>query len=125
MAQIINLVLPGLGLVLLRKEWLGAAVAMLFAICVNITIAGFVIAPDAIPVWLSGVAGGLGCVVWAFSQAACRKQLRCLREQRVRIETLLADAAAARQHGDSEAARTAMEAARAIAAEISAELPKN
>lgn len=125
MAQIVNLVLPGLGLVLLRKEWLGAAVALLFSICVNIAIAGLVIAPDAIPAWLSWSAGGLGCVVWLFSQAACRKQLSCLREQRVRIETLLADAATARQHGDLEAARTALEAAQAIDAEITAELPNS
>ena len=40
LARVINLVAPGSGLVLLRREWLGLAVAALFAVLGQVVVLG-------------------------------------------------------------------------------------
>lgn len=111
MARIFNLILPGSGLILLRKEWFGLSVALLFSICGNIAIAGALIAPEAIPTWLTAVAACLTVIVWLFSQFACRRQSRHWIEMRRRLAELLAEAKAATERGDAEAAQRALDSA--------------
>ena len=43
MALLLNLILSGSGLILRRREWLGLSMAMIFAICGNVAIAGWLI----------------------------------------------------------------------------------
>lgn len=89
-------------------------ISLLFAICVNLAIAGAVIAPAAIPAWLTWIAATLSIVVWAFSQIVCRRQKLLFAEARQRVAELLREAKAAQERGDDEAARIALDAAAAM-----------
>ena len=67
-AVAINLVIPGGGLIVLRREWLGFAISILFVVLTQIAIFGLLIVPLDLPRWavvvaLAGMAG-----VWGLSQ---------------------------------------------------------
>ena len=67
-AVAINLVIPGGGLIVLRREWLGFAISILFVVLTQIAIFGLLIVPLDLPRWavvvaLVGMAG-----VWVLSQ---------------------------------------------------------
>lgn len=74
MGRLLNLVVPGVGLILLRREWLGASLALGFGICGHIAVAGWLIAPAAIPRWLAGLATAWAALTWITSQVLCRRQ---------------------------------------------------
>jgi hypothetical protein len=79
MGRILNLVVPGAGLILQRREWLGFSLALIFGICGNIAIAGWLIAPEAMPMWLTGLAAGLAAFSWGLAQVnlwRCEAALR-------------------------------------------------
>ncbi len=64
----LNLIAPGAGLVILRREWLGLSIAILFAVSAQLSIWGFAITPGSVPrslAWLGLVVAG---VVWAGAQ---------------------------------------------------------
>lgn len=67
-ALISNLVLPGAGLILLRREWLGLAHACLFCLAAHFAIWGYWIVPAALPPWLPPSAVALAGIVWVTSQ---------------------------------------------------------
>ncbi|NOT02065.1 MAG: hypothetical protein HOP29_15745 [Phycisphaerales bacterium] len=67
-ARILNLIVPGAGLIVLRREWLGFAVAMLFCVLAQIALLGWLIIPVTIPRWV-GIPAGLAAVgVWWWGQ---------------------------------------------------------
>lgn len=72
MVWLINFIIPGAGLILLRREWLGFCLALVFAICANFTAAGILIAPLAWPKWLVTLAGILTASAWLLAQVLCR-----------------------------------------------------
>jgi hypothetical protein len=63
-----NVIVPGSGLVICRREWLGLAIAMLFAILANVAILGIAVLPAAIPPWVTGTCLGAAVIVWLGSQ---------------------------------------------------------
>jgi hypothetical protein len=89
-ALISNLLLPGAGLILLRREWLGLAHAGLFCLALHLGIWGTWIVPAALPDWLPRGAFTLAALVWAASQWLCIRQSRvvCDPNSKVEIEQL-------------------------------------
>lgn len=114
MALILNILVPGAGLILRKREWLGLSLALLFAICGNLAIAGSIIAPAAMPIWLTTVSLALAVIVWAASQLLCHRQGRWLRESAAHIHTIYSEALEAIKRNDPDAAHIAIEAIEAV-----------
>ncbi len=72
-ALILNLLLPGTGLILRRREWLGLALSLLFGICCNVALAGRLIAPAAIPGWLTMLAIVMAAATWLWGQVLFKR----------------------------------------------------
>ena len=68
MAWTANLVVPGTGLIARRREWLGAALALLFGVCGHAAILGTWVAPKQWPAWITTAAWVLAGSVWAAAQ---------------------------------------------------------
>ena len=79
-AILLNLFVPGTGLILLRREWLGAALAGLYGVLVQLGLWGCLVEPARMPAWLvtCGLAGG--AVVWLAAQLLLRRRLPVLRD---------------------------------------------
>lgn len=114
MALFLNIFVPGAGLILLKREWLGLSLSLLFAICGNLAIAGGIIAPAAMPIWLTTVSFALAAVVWGTAQILCNRQGRWLRESAAHIHTLYSEAIEALERNDRDAAHIAIEAIEAV-----------
>jgi len=63
-ALVLSAIAPGTGLVLLRREWLGLAIALLFALVAQLALWGLFIVPDVIPQWLSVCSALIAGAVW-------------------------------------------------------------
>ncbi|HKQ49616.1 MAG TPA: hypothetical protein VJZ71_16205 [Phycisphaerae bacterium] len=70
---LLNVILPGTGLILARREWLGFLLAIVFGICGNVALAGWFIAPAAMPPWLAAIATVLALLSWAAAQIMLRR----------------------------------------------------
>lgn len=68
MALLLNALIPGAGLILRGRHWLGFALAMLFGLAVNTAIAGWLVAPVAIPRFYTWMATILSVVTWMLAQ---------------------------------------------------------
>jgi len=89
MAIVFDLLVPGAGLIVLRREWLGMAVATLFALLVAIGLGGLVLMPAIVPhvACVGGLvaAGGVWCaskwllIRWANLACGPRAQERIAR----------------------------------------------
>jgi len=64
----VNILVPGAGLIVLRREWLGLAVAMLFCVFLQCAIFGGWLAPASIPPAVTVVAFLAAMLTWALSQ---------------------------------------------------------
>lgn len=113
-AIILNLFLPGTGLILRRREWLGLSLAVLFGVCCNVAIAGWLIAPAAIPGWLTMFAVLLAAVTWLAAQVLFKRRGEVLGRREAALEELLAEADEALAARDITTARRALERGRAI-----------
>ena len=69
-----NLVVPGAGLIMLRREWLGFCLALLYSLCANFAVTGLLIAPMAWPRWLVAISAVLAGLAWALAQVLCLLQ---------------------------------------------------
>ncbi len=67
-ALIINVIAPGAGLVLLRREWVGLVVTLLVTIFSQIGLCGMFLYPAVIPSALSIVSVLAAAVLWALAQ---------------------------------------------------------
>jgi hypothetical protein len=70
---LLNIFLPGVGLILAGRDWLGFLLAIVFGICGNVALAGWFIAPIAIPVWLTRIAGAMTVLAWICSQILLKR----------------------------------------------------
>jgi hypothetical protein len=67
-AVILNILAPGAGLVILRREWLGILLAVAFA-CLGLTgLWGWLLIPLVIPSWLAKVSLAAAVLLWIWSQ---------------------------------------------------------
>lgn len=73
-----NALVPGAGLVILRREWSGLATSILFAVFAQIVIFSRWITPLDIPTWASYVAMGGLLFVWAGSMWVVVRRARVL-----------------------------------------------
>jgi hypothetical protein len=114
MVWICNLLIPGAGLILRRREWLGFFLALMFGICANLAIAARLIAPDAIPRWMAILTGALSIALWIVAQIFLSRQNRWLALCRSGIRSLLVEARSAMDNSDLDLARVALESGMAI-----------
>ena len=75
-AIVLNVLLPGSGLILARKHWLGSMLAMLFTGFGQLTLWGAWIAPEIVSPVLLGVAAGSSAMLWIAAQGLLLRQLR-------------------------------------------------
>ena len=91
-AIILNLVAPGAGLIVLRREWLGTLLAAFFTALSLVGLWGWLIIPLVIPTWLVGgslVGAGL---LWTWSQWLLYHRMKetCTPEVNIATYALLA-----------------------------------
>ena len=67
-ALALNVIAPGVALVILRREWLGLTVALLFTLLAQVALWGLLLLPAGIPVEWSVVSGIAAGVVWVGAQ---------------------------------------------------------
>ena len=72
----LNLLLPGSGLILARRPWLGFALAMLYTGSAQMTLWGAWIAPELVSNPLLGAAAGGAALLWIAAQGLLLQQLR-------------------------------------------------
>ncbi len=108
MVWLLNVIFPGAGLIVRCREWLGLSLAVVFAICGNIAIAALLIAPQAIPRWLTIPAVSLGAGSWMLAQYLFHRQGRILGRTARGLADLLSRARAAVDESDWAGARDAL-----------------
>ncbi len=101
-AIVMNMLVPGAGLILLGRAWTGLTTAVLFAICAELALCGVLISPAGIPAWLTVAAGALAGATWLLGQWMLRDRLGVLRNPSLprELETLRQDALRAIERGD-------------------------
>lgn len=107
MAQVswlINLIIPGAGLIRSRREWLGASLGLFFGACGNLAVAGAFIAPAAIPAWLTWLSASLAALAWFLSQVLLVRQRAFQRQCDENLRDLLRETKTALDGGDVTAA---------------------
>lgn len=67
-AVVINLFVPGAGLIVLRRQWLGLALSVLFGLLAQIVIFGLLIVPEDVPRWAVFVSAFAALGTWALAQ---------------------------------------------------------
>ena len=63
-----NLIVPGSGLIVLRREWLGLTAAVLFGVFGQIALLGALLLPATIPSWLTTLSFSAAVFVWLGAQ---------------------------------------------------------
>ncbi|HPD31451.1 MAG TPA: hypothetical protein PLL20_15785 [Phycisphaerae bacterium] len=76
---LMNLTVPGSGLILLGRAWLGFALAIWFCLAAVIAVSGRYIAPVSIPWGVTAVAAALALMAWLIGQGLLVSRIRCLR----------------------------------------------
>ncbi|MFQ5422379.1 MAG: hypothetical protein ACE5F9_00195 [Phycisphaerae bacterium] len=114
MAFFLNMLLPGTGLIVLRREWLGFCLVVLFGMCGHVAVAGWLIAPETIPTRWSGLALALAISAWILAQWLYRRQKLFLKQRAAGLDILLREARSALQSCDLATARRALESGLAL-----------
>ncbi len=73
---LINLVVPGAGLIILRREWLGLAISLLFGGLCEIGVLGWLLLPSMIPRWLCVTMLASASVIWLGAQVLLMRRWR-------------------------------------------------
>lgn len=106
-ARLANLLVPGAGLIALRREWLGLSIAVLFAVAAQLAVCGLWIVPADFPRYFGVGAAVAAVVVWSFAQWLTWSRIRALSAPELarELEALREQAAEALDRSDREAAR--------------------
>lgn len=75
-AIVLNLLMPGSGLILVQREWLGCILALVFTAGAQIALFGTWIAPEAVAEWLTAAGAGVVAAAWVAGQCMLRKSIR-------------------------------------------------
>lgn len=78
LAAIINLLVPGAGMIVLRREWLGLSLAVCFTLFTQLAIFGAAIVPYDLPRWVTGLSALGAAAVWISSQILTWRRMRLL-----------------------------------------------
>lgn len=111
---LLNIVFPGAGLIIWRREWLGVCLVVLFGVSGNMAIAGWLIAPDSIPPGVRWGAVALAAAVWALAQWLMARQKRVWRRQSAAIDLLIREARLSVESGNAQAAEAAIRSGLAL-----------
>ena len=100
--MIVNLLVPGAGLIAARREWLGLTLALLYTLLAQIGLVGILIAPRLVPQWLVVTALAAATGVWLVSQWLFLQRFSRLRDpaSAAEIASLRHQAQAAMQAAD-------------------------
>jgi tetratricopeptide (TPR) repeat protein len=103
---IVNLLVPGTGLIVVRREWLGLSIALLYTVLAQIGLVGILIAPLLVPQWLVISALGGAATVWLASQWLFLQRLARIRDatSAEELASLRERAQAAMESSDYQAA---------------------
>ncbi len=85
-ACLLNILVPGTGLVWLGRPWLGLSLAVWFALSVEVALCGWLIAPATIPWAITGLAGVLAASAWLVGMAVLMLRLRMLHDRNLDVE---------------------------------------
>lgn len=113
-AIVLNVLLPGCGLIPVRRPLLGFAVAMLFTACAQVTLWGAWIAPEMVSTPLLAGAAGAAALLWIAAQWLLLRQLRRIpnpTDRRSQLATCFALAEQAVVEGRFTEARGALDVA--------------
>lgn len=105
-ARIVNLLVPGSGMILLRREWLGITLAALFTVVAQIAILGYWVVPLDIPRWLTTTGAVVTIAVWLLAQwlvwrRAGLLSAPALASELVELRQRAADALARNDHAEA------------------------
>ncbi len=75
-----NVVVPGTGLILLGRSWLGLAVAVWFGLGSEVAACGMLIAPATIPGAMTMTAACFAGAAWVVGQGLLAARIRFLRD---------------------------------------------
>ena len=106
-ATVLNVIVPGSGLILLRRAGLGVVLAAVFGLCVQVALWGRWIVPAVVPGWLTASAGAGAGMAWLIAQGALIAQLRLAfrpgaERELVHVCQLIEQAAARGAYQDAE-----------------------
>lgn len=112
-AVVMNLLVPGTGLIALGRMWLGIALAVWFALGAEMAIGGLMLAPMSLPAWVALTAGGLAVTAWLVGQGLLVTQIRFLRDPNLpaELQALRELAEDALNRGDLVAAKSSLRVA--------------
>lgn len=78
LATVMNVIVPGTGLMMLGRAWLGLALAVWFALAAEVAIAGLLIAPAVVQRWSAWAGGGFALAAWGVAQGLLISRIRFL-----------------------------------------------
>lgn len=80
-ARVLNLVLPGGGLVLVHRPWTGVSIGLLFTVLANLAVWATLLVPDDFAPWLRGVLIGVAGGTYVGAQIRLGATLRSERSE--------------------------------------------
>ncbi|MBL8880970.1 MAG: hypothetical protein JNG88_17790 [Phycisphaerales bacterium] len=86
LARRVNWWLPGVGLIIAHRMWLGLAIAVLFTLLANFMIWGALVVPESMPRTLLAVAGALLIAIYGGAQFLLARDLHLRQAAAARIE---------------------------------------
>ncbi|HOW70660.1 MAG TPA: hypothetical protein PKY77_08670 [Phycisphaerae bacterium] len=107
---VMNLIVPGTGLMMLGRGWLGLALAVWFALAAEVAIAGLLIAPAVVERWAALAVGGFALAAWFVAQGLLISRIRFLLDPALPRELAILRrlARGCLAHGKWKAARSAL-----------------
>ena len=105
MIWLLNILIPGSGLIILRREWLGFFLSLFYAICGNVALTGTMIAPESVPGWATVIAALLAALTWMMGQLLLKARQTDIVRRRSGLSRVLTDAETALSTGDVDGAR--------------------
>lgn len=112
----LNVLAPGAGLVLLRRDWLGLSICLLFGLLAQLALWGLFIVPASVPGAVSAAAAVGALLIWGWAQwlVVGRARLVLGPVAKEAIEVLLARASEAMEKGEYQRCRHLVRLARSI-----------
>ena len=111
-----NVVAPGVGLILLRRDALGLVVALLFVLLSQVALWGLLLVPAEMPAWAAWLGAGGAAAVWLGAQVLIVRRWRtaCGPAARAQLALLVSEAEEALDDGRHIDARELLELATAL-----------
>ena len=82
----VNVLIPGAGLIVLRREWLGSAVALLFGMLAGSGIWGCLISPASAGTWTVALTLTGAALIWLGGQILLHRQLAVFNDPSLALE---------------------------------------